>query len=94
MWTRTYLALVVVRLYLALQPSYIHPDENFQGPEVIAGMSPTPSNILPLHLHLPFPPPLLLLLLSIPTSLSLHHLPPLAVSLSTRKCHALSHTMN
>ncbi|CAD6592277.1 MAG: alpha 1,2 mannosyltransferase [Alectoria sarmentosa] len=37
MWTRTYLALLVVRLYLALQPSYIHPDENFQGPEVIAG---------------------------------------------------------
>lgn len=37
MWTRTYLVLLVVRLYLALQPSYIHPDENFQGPEVIAG---------------------------------------------------------
>ena len=42
MWTRTYLVLLVVRLYLALQPSYIHPDENFQGPEVIAGMSPKP----------------------------------------------------
>lgn len=38
MWTRIYLALVVVRLYFALSPSYIHPDENFQGPEVIAGM--------------------------------------------------------
>ena len=41
-WTRTYLVLLVVRLYLALQPSYIHPDENFQGPEVISGMSPKP----------------------------------------------------
>jgi len=27
-----------VRLYFALSPSYLHPDENFQGPEVIAGM--------------------------------------------------------
>jgi phosphatidylinositol glycan class Z len=39
MWTRAYLVLVAVRLYFALSPSYIHPDENFQGPEVIAGMS-------------------------------------------------------
>ncbi len=39
MWTRTYLVLLLVRLYFALSPSYIHPDENFQGPEVIAGMS-------------------------------------------------------
>lgn len=38
MWTRIYLTLLVVRLYFALAPSYIHPDENFQGPEVIAGM--------------------------------------------------------
>ncbi|KAG9881612.1 GPI mannosyltransferase 4, partial [Aureobasidium melanogenum] len=37
MWRRTYLFLVVLRLYLALSPSYIHPDEHFQGPEVIAG---------------------------------------------------------
>lgn len=37
MWTRTYLLLLAVRLYFALAPSYIHPDENFQGPEVIAG---------------------------------------------------------
>ena len=37
MWTRTYLLLLVVRIYFALSPSYIHPDENFQGPEVIAG---------------------------------------------------------
>lgn len=29
--------LLLVRLYLALSPSYLHPDENFQGPEVIAG---------------------------------------------------------
>lgn len=57
MWTRTYLTLLVVRLYLALQPSYIHPDENFQGPEVIAGMSPTQSNMLPFPLALPLPRP-------------------------------------
>jgi len=29
--------LVVVRLCFALCPSYIHPDEHFQGPEVVAG---------------------------------------------------------
>jgi hypothetical protein len=38
MWRRIYLLLVLVRLYFALQPSYLHPDENFQGPEIIAGM--------------------------------------------------------
>lgn len=37
MWRRTYLFLLVVRLWFALSPSYLHPDENFQGPEVIAG---------------------------------------------------------
>jgi hypothetical protein len=37
MWRRAYLLLVLVRLYFALSPSYLHPDENFQGPEVIAG---------------------------------------------------------
>ncbi|KAI1456757.1 GPI mannosyltransferase 4 [Annulohypoxylon moriforme] len=37
MWRRTYLLLILVRLGLALSPSYLHPDENFQGPEVIAG---------------------------------------------------------
>ena len=37
MWTRVYLLLLAVRFYFALSPSYIHPDENFQGPEVIAG---------------------------------------------------------
>ncbi|EME43143.1 glycosyltransferase family 22 protein [Dothistroma septosporum NZE10] len=37
MWRRLYLALVLVRLYFALSPSYIHPDEQFQGPEIIAG---------------------------------------------------------
>ncbi|KAH0525093.1 hypothetical protein TsFJ059_007507 [Trichoderma semiorbis] len=37
MWRRTYLLLVLIRLYFALSPSYLHPDENFQGPEVIAG---------------------------------------------------------
>lgn len=39
MWRRTYLLLVAVRLFFALSPSYLHPDENFQGPEVIAGTS-------------------------------------------------------
>lgn len=39
MWRRTYIFLVLVRLWFALSPSYLHPDENFQGPEVIAGMS-------------------------------------------------------
>jgi phosphatidylinositol glycan class Z len=39
MWRRTYLFLVLVRLWFALSPSYLHPDENFQGPEVIAGTS-------------------------------------------------------
>jgi hypothetical protein len=37
MWRRTYLLLLIVRVYFALSPSYLHPDENFQGPEVIAG---------------------------------------------------------
>lgn len=29
--------LLVIRVYFALSPSYLHPDENFQGPEVVAG---------------------------------------------------------
>ncbi|KAF2227960.1 glycosyltransferase family 22 protein [Elsinoe ampelina] len=37
MWRRTYLGLVLLRLYFAVSPSYLHPDEHFQGPEVIAG---------------------------------------------------------
>lgn len=37
MWRRAYLLFVLARLYFALSPSYLHPDENFQGPEVIAG---------------------------------------------------------
>ncbi|KAK2845240.1 hypothetical protein FQN49_005919 [Arthroderma sp. PD_2] len=37
MWRRTYLLLLLVRIYFALSPSYIHPDENFQGPELFAG---------------------------------------------------------
>lgn len=45
MWRRTYLLLILVRLYFALSPSYLHPDENFQGPEVIAGMSMLNSGI-------------------------------------------------
>ncbi|KAK5121880.1 hypothetical protein LTR85_004451 [Meristemomyces frigidus] len=32
-----YLFLVLVRLYFATVPSYIHPDEHFQGPEIITG---------------------------------------------------------
>ena len=37
MWKLAYVALLAVRLYFALSPSYIHPDEHFQGPEVVAG---------------------------------------------------------
>jgi hypothetical protein len=37
MWRRTYLLLLLVRIYFAFSPSYLHPDENFQGPEVLAG---------------------------------------------------------
>lgn len=37
MWRRVYLLLILVRLWFAMSPSYLHPDENFQGPEVIAG---------------------------------------------------------
>jgi phosphatidylinositol glycan class Z len=32
-----YFGLVLVRLYFALSPSYIHPDEHLQGPEVLTG---------------------------------------------------------
>lgn len=38
MWRRLYFLLIIVRIYFALSPSYLHPDENFQGPEVVAGM--------------------------------------------------------
>ncbi|KAL7771796.1 hypothetical protein CFE70_001746 [Pyrenophora teres f. teres 0-1] len=37
MSTTIYFLLILVRVYFALAPSYLHPDENFQGPEVIAG---------------------------------------------------------
>ena len=37
-WRGVYLALAVVRLFFALSSSYIHPDEHFQGPEVVAGL--------------------------------------------------------
>ncbi|WVW80343.1 hypothetical protein I302_102323 [Kwoniella bestiolae CBS 10118] len=33
---RWYLVLLLIRLYFALSPSYIYPDENSQGPEVIS----------------------------------------------------------
>lgn len=39
MWRRTYLLLLLIRVYFALSPSYLHPDEHFQGPEVFAGRS-------------------------------------------------------
>jgi hypothetical protein len=32
-----FFVLAVVRLHFALSPSYIHPDEHFQGPEVVVG---------------------------------------------------------
>jgi hypothetical protein len=38
MWRLIYLFLLFVRVYFALCPSYLHPDEIFQGPEPIAGM--------------------------------------------------------
>ncbi|RAL67541.1 hypothetical protein DID88_008296 [Monilinia fructigena] len=34
---RAYLFVLLLRLWFAISPSYLHPDENFQGPEVIAG---------------------------------------------------------
>ena len=40
MWRRTYLLLLLIRVYFALSPSYLHPDENFQGPEIFAGEWP------------------------------------------------------
>lgn len=45
MWRRTYLLLLLIRVYFALSPSYLHPDENFQGPEVFAGTVPLPQVI-------------------------------------------------
>ena len=42
MWRRTYLLLLVIRVYFALSPSYLHPDENFQGPELFAGVFNNP----------------------------------------------------
>ena len=45
MWRRTYLLLLVIRVYFALSPSYLHPDENFQGPEVYAGTFKTQGRI-------------------------------------------------
>lgn len=55
MWRRTYLILVLIRLWFALSPSYLHPDENFQGPEVIAGMFPASAflRFLAVALHKP-----------------------------------------
>lgn len=58
MWRRTYLLLALIRLWFALSPSYLHPDENFQGPEVIAGMSAAqfPGHFV--ERISPFPPPM------------------------------------
>ena len=49
MWRRLYFILILVRLYFALSPSYIHPDEHFQGPEVIAGEFPPKAPIIKIH---------------------------------------------
>jgi hypothetical protein len=32
--------LAIIRLHFALSNSYIHPDEHFQGPEVVVGLDP------------------------------------------------------
>jgi GPI mannosyltransferase 4 len=45
MWTLSYLLLLLVRLYFTFSPSYLHPDEHFQGPEVIAGQNSRPGRI-------------------------------------------------
>jgi hypothetical protein len=45
MWRLVYLFLLFVRVYLALCPSYLHPDEIFQGPEPIAGKRRKDTNI-------------------------------------------------
>lgn len=43
-----YLFLALVRFYFATLPSYIHPDEHFQGPEIIAGkVNSTPKEAIP-----------------------------------------------
>ena len=34
-----FFVLAVIRLHFALSSSYIHPDEHFQGPEVVVGIS-------------------------------------------------------
>ena len=57
MWRRTYLGLVLLRLYFALSPSYLHPDEHFQGPEVIAGELKPPLPIVLDHNRLLRPSP-------------------------------------
>ncbi|KAK9237975.1 Alg9-like mannosyltransferase family-domain-containing protein [Lipomyces kononenkoae] len=36
-WRLAYLILLIVRFYFTISPSYIHPDEHFQGPEILAG---------------------------------------------------------
>ena len=70
---RIYFLLILVRVYFALSPSYLHPDENFQGPEVIAGMWPY---------RLALPPPRLLtrsrtrFFLSRPRNMGIHLRPP------------------
>jgi phosphatidylinositol glycan class Z len=35
-WRIVFLFTIILRFYFALSPSYIHPDEHFQGPEAIA----------------------------------------------------------
>lgn len=38
MWRRAYLFILLIRIYFALSPSYVHPDEHFQSLEPFAGM--------------------------------------------------------
>lgn len=49
MWRLIYLFLLFVRVFLALCPSYLHPDEIFQGPEPIAGMRTRSSHVQNRH---------------------------------------------
>lgn len=37
-WKTIFIISIILRTYFSLSPSYIHPDEHFQGPEAIADM--------------------------------------------------------
>jgi hypothetical protein len=58
MWRLLYLFLLFVRVYFALCPSYLHPDEIFQGPEPIAGTALRDTmtiHLVDLVCRIPFP---------------------------------------